>query len=342
MRVEGRAMTAGTAPQVIVIGGSAGSLTPIKRILSALPTEIAAAVFVVMHIGTDSRLPEVLRRSTPLPVSYPADGESFVAGRVYVALPDYHMMLDPDRVLVRRGPLENRVRPSVDALFRSAAYLHGERVAGVMLSGCLHDGSAGLWAIKHRGGLAIAQRPDDAEFSSMPESAIEHVQVDHIVAHDAVAPILVSWASAQATAGPRTVKRDEISARAMEIETRIAAGEHALSAGVLELGVPSRFSCPECHGVLAQIEEGTHVRFRCHTGHAYSLQSLLHESAQQGETILANALRVLEETLLLVELTDRDRSDEQRPHVLSERKLQLRQQIAAVHALMKEVTPASS
>ncbi len=194
-----------------------------------------------------------------------------------------------------RGPRENRFRPAGDPLFRSAAQVFGPAAIGVVLTGNLDDGTAGLWAIKQLGGIAVVQDPADAECPSMPANAQRHVAVDHVVPLREMAALLLqltteSLAEAEPAAAPAP----------MEVEVNIAKGHNPVDAGVQDLGRPSSFACPECHGVLLQVDEGGRFRFRCHTGHAYSADSLRVAIDQGIEDALWNAYRSLEEGGLLM------------------------------------------
>lgn len=224
------------------------------------------------------------------------DGEEIQPGRIYVARPDHHLLLEAGRVRVTRGPKENRFRPAVDPLFRSAALAYGPRVVGVVLSGGLDDGTAGLWAIKTRGGVAVVQDPDEARARSMPESAMRQSRVDHCVRLIEIAPILARLAIEPAADAKRFPMPEEL-----EVETRIAMQDNALKAGLRELGEPSMFACPECHGVLLRMKVGGGLRFRCHTGHAYTADALLAELTESVEDALWNAIRSVEESSLLME-----------------------------------------
>src|SRR4051794_29562488 len=179
-----------TRRNVIVIGASAGGLEPLQRILSDLPPDLSAAVFVVMHIGATSCLTEILERAARLPVQRAQPGDKVVFGQIHVAVPDLHLLLHEGHLLLRRGPRENLARPAVDPLFRSAAATFGARVIGVILSGALNDGSAGIRAIKQCGGLAIAQHPQDAMFPDMPINALRHAEVDYAVPATDIGPLL--------------------------------------------------------------------------------------------------------------------------------------------------------
>jgi two-component system chemotaxis response regulator CheB len=204
-------------------------------------------------------------------------------------------MIDGDQTRVTRGPKESRARPAVDVLFRSAAAAHGSRVVGVVLSGALDDGTAGLWAIKDRGGIALVQDPKDAEHASMPESALRHVQVDQVVPIARMADEIVS----RLRLPPPQTMDSPISHR-MHVENLIAREGNGLEAGSMEIGKPSKYTCPACHGVLVEIEEGSILRFRCHTGHAFSLKTLLADVNAAIDTGLWDTLRAVEERILLL------------------------------------------
>lgn len=284
---------------IIVIGASAGGVDALRTLLGGLPRELEASVFVVMHVAADSPgiLPRILQNACPLPVEHARDGEEIRHGRVYVAPADCHLLLERDRVRLSRGPKENLCRPAIDPLFRSAAYVFGPRVVGVVLTGRLDDGTAGLWAVKRRGGTALVQDPDDATYPSMPRSAIRYVEVDEVAPVAEMAPLLARLAGEPSPA----VEEAGEPSRPIEIETRIATEENALKAGVLDLGPFTPYTCPECHGVLVSLDEGGVPRFRCHTGHAYSLDSLLAAVTTSMEDTLWGAVRAMEEGILLLE-----------------------------------------
>ena len=280
---------------IIVVGTSSGGVEALQRLIVRLPADLPAAVFIVLHRPTDSPslLVEILGSISALPVAHAVDGEAIERGRIYIAPPDRHLLLEQERIRLTRGPKENRFRPAIDPLFRSAAYTYGSRVIGVVLTGNLDDGTAGLWAIKDRGGIAIVQDPDEATFPSMPSSALANVSVDYRLRLDEIAPIL-AMASTQPAIGGAAVPEK------LEIETRIALEDNALEAGVFKLGKLSPFTCPECHGLLLQIQDGQIIRFRCHTGHAYSVNSLLEDVIESVEQSLWSSVRTMDEHLLLL------------------------------------------
>jgi two-component system, chemotaxis family, protein-glutamate methylesterase/glutaminase len=281
---------------IIVIGASAGGMAALKQVVSGLPADLPAAVFVVWHLSPQSQsiLPVELRRAGPLRADNARDNEPIRPGRIYVAPPDYHLVLEESRVRTTRSPKENRFRPAVDPLFRSAALAHGRRVVGVILTGALDDGTAGLWAIKARGGVAVVQDPLEAEFPSMPLSALKYVQVDHRLPVHEIAPLLARLARAPIASGVTAMPEE------LEVETAIALEKSAYEAGIMELGNLSPFTCPECHGTLLQMKTGGVLRFRCHTGHAYSHNSLLADLSESVEDALWNAVRVVEEGAMLM------------------------------------------
>ena len=297
----------------IVVGASAGGVRTLKDMLRCVPADLPAAILVVVHIPAypPSALPLVLASAGPLPVKAAEDGEPLQKGKVYIAPSDQHLLVDRGRLRLTRGPRENRVRPCIDTLFRSAAVDLGPRVVGVVLSGVLDDGTAGLWAIKDRGGVAVVQDPSEAEFPDMPKNALAHVDVDHVLPVDKIGSTLAAVTA-------QSIPRATPVPRAMAAEAAIELRGNALRQGVLDLGQPSSNSCPECHGSLVEIREGSIVRYRCHTGHAYSLQTLLAETEVAIEKSLWNAVRAIEERSFLLRTLER-RARESGDDALAER-----------------------
>lgn len=283
---------------VIGIGASAGGVEAMRVLFKHLPEDLAAAVLVVLHMSahSPSRLDAVLAAVTRLPVETAQDGVRLRPGHVYVAIPDRHLLVEGGRLRLSRGPKECRARPAVDVLFRSLAVDCGPLAAGVVLSGTLDDGTAGLWSLKEHGGRTLAQDPADAMHPGMPESAIEHVAVDTVAGAAELAQELAAWAR-RATSSPTSAPP---ALEGHKMESTIAAEANALQKGVLELGTLSKFTCPDCHGVLVEIQEGRVVRFRCHTGHAFSLKTLLAEVNSAIDNGLWATLRAIEERLLLL------------------------------------------
>ncbi|HUQ68401.1 MAG TPA: chemotaxis protein CheB [Planctomycetaceae bacterium] len=289
-----------TNRDLIVIGGSAGALEPLTDILQGLGSTFGGAVFVVVHTPADSNsaLPAILARSTVLPVAYAVQGEAIVRGRVYVAPPDHHLLVQSGTITVTQGPRENGFRPAIDPLFRSAAKIYGDRVVGVILSGAMDDGTFGLGAIKTAGGVAIVQHPYEATTPSMPLSAIQSVEVDHIVRAREISQILAEAStngdSAEVLPFPPQPEQPTLQeSRDIELvgisPDRLAARE----------GGPSYYTCPECGGTLWELQEGGDFRFRCHTGHGFTATTLLAEQNGRMEHALWSAIRVLQERAAL-------------------------------------------
>ena len=272
------AATGSSAPatRLIVIGASAGGLTPLRTITSALPPELPATVLVVMHISStaNSVLPAILSRGTDLSVAPAQDGMEIRHGRVIVAPPDRHLTVVDGRVELTRGPRENGHRPAVDPLFRTAADQYGPACAGVILSGSRDDGAVGLAQVKANGGVTIVQDPDEATYEGMPVSALAGTAVDFMLPAERIAELLVALAegrvdSKKVNGAPVTpyVRQDEI-------------------LSVL---------CPECGGTLFQGDELGVTYFHCHVGHRYSARSLLAAHAEGVERAMWTAVRSLED-----------------------------------------------
>ena len=281
---------------IITVGASAGGVEALAGLVRGLPADLPAAVFVALHVpahGT-SVLPQILSRRGPLPARHARDGEAIDPGRIYVAPPDQHMLIHGRVIRLSRGPRENGVRPAIDPLFRTAARWYGPRVVGVILSGTLDDGSAGLVAIKERGGVAIVQDPEEALFPGMPRNAIDAAPVDHILPTPAI-PELLNRLAREEAAGEGDVPMPDD----METEAAIAEFELAALEDKDHPGSPSPYACPDCAGVLWEIQDGEMTRFRCRVGHAWSPTSLLAAQSKSLETALWTAFRALEERAAL-------------------------------------------
>jgi two-component system chemotaxis response regulator CheB len=288
----------------IVIGASAGGLEVLKKLFSRLPADLPVPVFVAMHVAAyqQSYLPEILTNVGSLPAIHPQDGEKIQNGMVYVAPPDHHLLIDDSYVAVKRGPKENGFRPSIDALFRSAAYSHGPGAIGVVLSGALHDGASGLWSIKRLGGIAIVQDPFEAEYASMPRSALEYVEADYTVRSTEIGALLARLVQEQfveeVSLGTKKEKGVE---QRIATEVQIAAGSNVSQKTILELGELTPFACPECHGALVRIKEGKLSRYRCHTGHGFNEDALLEGIMQSTGEMIWQVARGLQESQMMLE-----------------------------------------
>ena len=282
---------------IVVVGTSAGGVEALRALVGGLPADFPGSVFVVMHTAPDSPgvLAQILDRSGPLPAANATNSERIRPGHVYVAPPDHHLLLEPGRMRLTHGPKENRFRPAIDPLFRSAAQVFGPRVVGLILTGGLDDGTSGLWAVKRLGGVAVVQNPEEAFMPSMPLSALGQVEVDYTLPLAEMPAVLSRLAgSSVAEQGGYEVPEE------LNIEVRIAMEENGLEAGITKLGAPSVFTCPECHGSLFQLQENGRSRFRCHTGHAYSSDSLLAELTESVESTLWAAIRSIAESAMLM------------------------------------------
>lgn len=279
---------------ITVLGASAGGIAVLRALLQQLPADYPAALFVVVHLAPEapSVLPELLNRTSAIPVIEARDGMPIRRGAVTIAPPDKHLAVEKDRVRVAHGPRENRHRPSIDVLFRSAAVAFGPRATGVILSGMLDDGAAGLWAIKRQGGVAVVQDPRDAEYPDMPRNALEHIKADHVVPISDLGPTLLRVARepvAEADAGQPPN---------LAMEVRMAVDNNARIQGLDVLGERTAYTCPECGGLLWELSNGG-LRYRCHVGHAYTARTLVTEQTARVEAALWAALRSLEESVRL-------------------------------------------
>jgi two-component system, chemotaxis family, protein-glutamate methylesterase/glutaminase len=287
---------------LIVIGGSAGGLEPLKEVVQGLPSGFPAAVLVVIHTAPTSSgaLAGMLQRSSLLRATYP-DGDTVIeAGTIYVAPPDHHLLVHDGIVLATRGPRENGFRPAIDPLFRSASRSFGRNVIGVILSGALDDGSFGLRAIKEAGGRAIVQHPEEALVSGMPLSAIQHVEVDHIVPVAEIPRLLVELVTQSSSVlvggnGDRGKRGEVMSNPSRGLQSGPGGTfDHTVADDTLA-GPPSSYTCPECGGALWKLDEGHSFRFRCHTGHGFTPETLLDGQNHELEKALWSAVRVLKE-----------------------------------------------
>ena len=277
---------------IVVIGGSAGGLEAVLALVRGLPADLPAAIFVVIHVPATapSALPSILHRQGRMPADVAQDGAQVTPGRIYVARPGCHLVLRKGRMWLTRGPKENHHRPAADPLFRSAAAEYGERVIGVVLSGTQNDGTGGLLRIKQAGGIAVVQDPEHAAYPGMPQSALTHVKIDYATAADQMGPLLVELVAGREPKNQRGETMTNDRARTPDDEPGQARDDRQV-----QPGIPSTQSCPECHGVLWEVEDQGLLKFRCRVGHAYTGETLLVHQAEQLEAALWTALRALEE-----------------------------------------------
>ncbi|NNM75184.1 chemotaxis protein CheB [Enterovirga aerilata] len=280
---------------IIAIGGSAGATAPLKEILGRLAPDLVAAVFVVLHVPARGIgiLSTVASAAGPLPVLQAENGMKIEHGYVYLARPDRHLLVHDGHIVLGRGPRENMARPAIDPLFRSAAMYYGPRVIGVILSGLLSDGAAGLNAIKRSGGLALVQDPADAFADEMPRRALEATTVDLCVPGARLGDVL-SDLSRERAGSPLPVSPE------LALEVAIAAGERIDSKRLRTFADPAAVTCPSCGGVLSVVRGAKPLRFRCQVGHAYTADALAKEQEGRVDEALRVALRIIEERAELV------------------------------------------
>jgi len=277
--------------RIIAIGTSAGGLEALDALIGQLPANLPAPIFIVQHLAPQTTADALLYRlgkHKTLECKVAKDGEVFKPGKIYIARPDYHLLVKKRTLLVAKGARENRYRPAIDPLFRSAAVNHGPRVIGVILTGMLDDGTAGLLAIKKCGGVMVVHDPKDATYSEMPESVLLHIKVDHCVPISKMGRLLEELAHAPVRKRLR-IPRD--------VGTEAAIAERVLSdvAQVNGLGNQVPYNCPNCSGVLWEVESSDVQRYRCHTGHSFTASTLIVSQSEKIEETLWTSLRMFEE-----------------------------------------------
>jgi two-component system chemotaxis response regulator CheB len=285
-----------------VIGGSAGAIEALRDLVAQLPAQLAAAVFVVVHVmpSSRSRLPLILQRSALVPVRHAVDADHVEAGQILVAPPDQHLVLHRDGVELNRGPREHSTRPAIDALFRSAAAAFGARVCGVVLSGTLDDGSEGLRLVAESGGLPIVQDPHEAAHPEMPLNALRRVPSAEVLTAIR-AGRRIAGESRGEDAGGNPARQLREAARGEPPLRDIPAGGGDTGA------VPTGVTCPECGSVLWA--ESASAILRCHAGHRFSLERLQEGHRTSVEATLSASLRaVREDASLARNMEDRARA----------------------------------
>jgi two-component system chemotaxis response regulator CheB len=279
---------------IVVIGGSAGSHSAIRRIIADLPSGLPASIFIATHMPTNSSgyLSDVLELASHLRVTRAIDGQPIEPGCVYVAVPDHHLLVIDGTVRLGNGPRENMTRPAIDPLFRSAALSYGPRVIGVILSGMLNDGASGLHAVKACGGTAIVQHPLDALSDQMPLAALEAVDPDGVVAAQDLGRFIAEMVGEDAG-------HDGECPAGLPLEVDIAAGGRLGAQRLKEIADPSALTCPDCDGVMSEVRGERPLRYRCQIGHANTAE-VMEARAEQVDAALRVALRVMEERVTLV------------------------------------------
>jgi two-component system chemotaxis response regulator CheB len=300
---------------IVVIGTSAGGLEALDSVVAQLPPDLPASFFVVQHLAPDmigSALLSRLQRHLSFHCKFAEDGETFYPGHIYVAPPDRHLLVKEQTLIVRKGAFENRHRPAIDSLFRSAAIAHGPRVIGVILTGMLDDGTAGLLAVKQCGGIAIVQSPSGAAYPSMPRSALANVAVDYCASIEEIGGLLETLIRENVETRkppPKIVKKEaEIAERVL---TDVKESEN--------LGTLFPHTCPDCGGSLWKVGDDNLPHFRCFTGHTFSLPALIEAQSEKIEETLWVVLRMLEERKNLLRTVNgshaAERAEEAQTHI---------------------------
>ena len=281
---------------VICIGASAGGLNAVGELLSHLPVKLNAAVFIVLHLSRTA-LGDIflyrIKKTTAIPCTIAANDELIRPGHIYIAAPDAHLLVKKDRIVIGHGPPENRFRPAIDVLFRSAAAHYRERAIGVVLTGFLTDGAAGMWAIKQNGGHCIVQDPNEAEFPDMPMAVLENIQVDHSVSLKRMADVITDILKNPKI---KTVSPSPIVEAESKLSEKIATGIE----NVKSLGENTVYACPDCGGGLWKIDNGNLSHYRCHIGHSYTEKDLNIKQTESIEHTLWVAIRMMEERKLIL------------------------------------------
>jgi two-component system chemotaxis response regulator CheB len=277
---------------VVVIGASAGGVEAIQKITDQLPADFPAAVLITIHVqpSSRSRLPELLNRHGRIPARHASHNELLLPGNIYIAPPDHHLLLRDGHIELSHGPHENNARPAIDPLFRTAAWSYGPAVIGVLLTGHLGDGSAGMMVIKSRGGTTIVQDPQEAVAPSMPLRAIAMAKIDHILPLDQIPQALVELAGRngrEEQQAPMVKREDEIVTIQKEDRREQEQDENS--------GDKTFFTCPECGGVIWQSDDNGATSFVCHTGHRYSPENMFIAMSEEFEQALWRAIRILKE-----------------------------------------------
>ena len=279
--------------RIVALGASAGGVEALSQLVAALPSDLAASVLVVLHVSPDlpSHLPQILERSGDLPARHAADGAELRNGQILVAPPDRHMSVHDGVVRVWNGSKENRQRPSIDVTLRSVAVACGPRAIGVVLSGALDDGVAGMEAIVRSGGHALVQVPAQARHPYLPQNVIDAVPQAEVLTLEAMAQRIVSLVAEPVEADAALFDEGVAMGRLeLKISAQMGTGEE-----MNRLGMLSGLTCPECGGAITQVQDTAQLRYRCHTGHGFTATSLFMEQSEQSEKLLWQALQLLRE-----------------------------------------------
>jgi two-component system chemotaxis response regulator CheB len=280
---------------IIAIGGSMGAVAAVKQLCRDLPPDLAATIFIVIHVGSEGKnlLAGIFDAQSPISITTAVDREPLQRGHAYVAPADHHLLVIDDVIRLGRGPRENMARPAIDPLFRSVGISFGARAIAVVLTGLLNDGAAGLADVKRCGGITVVQNPADAVASDMPWGALSASDVDYRAPLSDMAGLLAKLANEEA--GPAVVIPTDI-----KMEAQIALGRRSDSGITAQFADPVPLSCPACSGVLSQVKRSP-LRFRCQVGHSYTSEALSTETEGTLDEAVRVALRIIEERAVLTE-----------------------------------------
>lgn len=288
---------------IVAIGASTGGVQALRFLASRLPTDFAAIVLVTIHLPSTpmSHLDRLLTAAGPLPARFATEGERVAKGRIYIAPPERHLLIESERLILGRGPRENRARPAIDPMLRSVAACCGFRAVGLVLTGALDDGAAGLCALSQCGGITLVQDPSDAICQDMPLAALGRIEPDHVAALADIPALLQSIVAEPAGKPTQAPSR-------IRTEVNIARDGQRSMSETDRLGKPSVFVCPDCGGTMWEIEDGGPLRFRCHIGHAYSAGLLNLALDQNLRYAMGMSLRTLDERIALARRLGREAS----------------------------------
>ncbi len=315
---------------LIVIGASAGGMAALKQLVAQFPQDFPAPIFIVNHMSADTTgeaLVRVLDGSSSLTCVHAHNNQAFKRGNIYLAPSDQHMLIVKGKILITKGARENRSRPAIDPLFRSAAVAYGNRVVGIILTGYLDDGTSGMTAIKRCGGVCIAQDPEDAAYPDMPQSVITNVGADYCVPISEMGAVLSELVR-------RKLPEYKPAPEDLVIEAKIAQRVLSDLPSVEALGEQVPYNCPDCGGVLWKVADGDLLRYRCHTGHAFTSSVLLAQQTEKIEETFWVALRMFEERQNLLETLSKNESKKP-PSSISQRARDSQIHIDRIRAMLK-------
>src|SRR5882724_12223470 len=281
---------------LVAIGTSAGGVEALSLLCKALPAQFPATILITLHLPSRyaSTLDRILSQAGNLPATFARDGDTLRKGQIFLAPPGCHLIADRDRLLLGKGPRENHARPAIDAMLRSVGVCCGPRAIGVVLTGTLGDGASGLKAVQQCGGISVVQDPDDAAFPEMPRNALNRSVPDHVV-RLADLPLLLNSLVQRPAGDPKPVPES------VRFEVGIASGHKASMRDMDQIGRRSVLTCPDCNGVMWEIDHDHLSHYRCHVGHAYGAEMMNLALDDNVRRALGSALRALEERIALTE-----------------------------------------